>query len=66
MDCSLAIVDGPATAYSHGAESRRQINTLAHHTVVKRVYGGWQHNYYSQQRQPGRAKERSISLDVYG
>ena len=52
----------PAAVYSHGAESSgKSIHwpRKGHQSVFD---GSWQHNYYCQQRQAGRANEQSISL----
>ena len=66
IDCSLAIVGGPATAYSHGAEFGGKSIHWPHIECQSVFYASWRHNYYCQQRQAGWANEWSISLDVYG
>ena len=61
VDCLLAIVGGPAVCAESGSKSIHWPRMWPQ-TVLHSGCCGWQHNYYSQQRQMGRANEQSTSL----
>ena len=41
IDCSLAVIGGPATVYSHVSEKRGQITTMAPHAAPKSILMWW-------------------------
>ena len=61
IDCSSAVVGRPATGTEYGGKSihwtRMWCQKVPHSSCC-----GWRHNYFSQQRQAGRANEQSTSL----
>ena len=61
IDCSLAIVGGPATGAESGGKSIHW-TCMWRQKVLHSGCCGWQHNYYRQQRQAGQANEQSTSL----
>ena len=61
IDCSLAIVGGPATGAESGGKSIHW-TCMWRQKVLHSGCCGWQHNYYSQQRKAGQANEHSTSL----
>ena len=61
IDCSLAIVGGPATGAECGGKSIH-LPHIQRQKVLYNAYCGWRHNNYCQQRQAGRANEQSTSL----
>jgi len=61
----LAAIGGLDSAYSHGAECGGKSIQWPCIQRQSMFYGGWQRNYYCQQKLAGQANEQSISLDVY-
>ena len=61
IDCSSAVVGGPAAGAESGGKSIHWTRMWCQ-KVLHSGCCGWQHNYYSQQRQAGRANEQSTSL----
>ena len=61
IDCSSAVVGGPAAGAESGGKSIHWTHTW-HQKVLHSGCCGWRHNYYSQQRQVGRANEQFTSL----
>ena len=61
IDCSLAIVGGPAAGAVSGGKSIHWTR-MWRQKVLHSGCCGWRHNYYHQQRQAGRANEQSTSL----
>ena len=61
IDCSLAIVGRQAAGAESGGKSIHW-TLMWRQKVLHSGCCGWQHNYYSQQRQAGQANEQSTSL----
>ena len=61
IDCSSAIVGGPAAGAVSGGKSIHWTR-MWRQKVLHSGCCGWRHNYYDQQRQAGRANEQSTSL----
>ena len=61
IDCSSAVVGGLAADSESGGKSIHWTR-MWRQKVLHSTCCGWQHNYYSQQRQVGRANEQSTSL----
>ena len=61
IDCSSAVVGGLAADAESGGKLIH-LTRMWHQKVLHSGCCGWQHNYYSQQRQTGRANEQSTSL----
>ena len=61
IDCSSAVVGGLAADAESGGKLIH-LTRMWHQKVLHSGCCGWQHNYYSQQRQAGRANEQSTSL----
>ena len=61
IDCSSAVVGGPAAGAVSGGKSIHRSH-MWRQKVLHNGCCGWWHNYYSQQMQADRANEQSISL----
>ena len=61
IDCSSAIVGGPAAGAESGGKSIHW-TCMWRQKVLHSGCCGWRHNYYHQQRQADRANEQSTSL----
>ena len=61
IDCSLAVLGGPAAGTESGVKSIHW-TCKCRQKVLHSGCCNWQHNYYSQQRQAGWANEQYTSL----